>query len=82
MSNLIPIKRGTSPRRKVRARGRREIKLPKGLKENPIFRFPKKEPCFCGSGKRFKNCCRDKQPKYITDKEAASIEVALKKVGI
>ena len=58
-------------------------KLPAGIKHNPIFRYPKDQKCFCGKTKKlFEFCCYKKMPRFITDSEAAGIDVALKEVGI
>jgi len=89
MSKFIPTTLGnrrpkvSAAARKARKKYRQDaMQLPDGLKENPIFRFPKKAHCFCGSGVIFKKCCKPKQPKYITDKEADELEKALKEVGL
>ena len=33
--------------------------LPKGAMWNPLAKFPKNKPCFCGNLKKFKKCCRN-----------------------
>jgi len=73
-SNFIPIS--------VKRRKPLKVHLPDGLKNNPIFRFPDKIKCFCGSNRKFKKCCKPKMPLYVTDKEAADLEKALKEAGI
>lgn len=61
-------------------------KLPKGLRHNPIFRFPKDQKCFCTRAKKtnktFKECCHPRMPRFVTELEARGLEVALKEVGI
>jgi len=39
----------------------RQTAIP-AIKHNPAGR---NEPCPCGSGKKFKNCCRGKKPRAI-----------------
>lgn len=85
MSKFIPSMVGTNKRVKASRRKKYKngsVQLPDGLKENPIFRYPKKQKCFCGSGVIFKKCCKPRQPKYITVKEADELEKALKEVGL
>lgn len=37
-----------------------------GFLWNPLTKYPKNWPCFCGSGLKFKKCCTDKVPKTCT----------------
>lgn len=48
---------------------------------NPLKNFPRNEPCFCGSGKKFKKCCLDKMGTTVTIKECENIKKLLKGKG-
>ena len=37
----------------------------KTLGWSPLRKYPPNEPCICGSGKKFKKCCRDKTMKAV-----------------
>ncbi len=51
----------------------------KGFAFNPLATLPRNEPCFCGSGKKFKKCCLDKTiGSTTTTQEASRIKELLK----
>jgi uncharacterized protein YecA (UPF0149 family) len=41
-----------------------------GLHPNPLQRFPRNQPCWCGSGRKAKACCLPKTPQYVPEREA------------
>lgn len=47
------------------------ITLKEGWSHNPMMSYPVNHPCFCGSGAKFKLCCKKGLTPYIkTDKVA------------
>lgn len=43
---------------------------------NPLSGYPRNEPCWCGSGKKFKKCCLNEQGRTIgTDKAKRMAEL-------
>ena len=53
-------------------------RVAKGLKPgyawNPLKKFPRNVKCFCGSGKKFKNCCLSKLRDIVDTKTAREIK--------
>lgn len=44
-----------------------------GMEWNPMARFPRNNPCFCGSDKKAKKCCLDHVSEVCTQKQADEI---------
>lgn len=44
-----------------------------GAARNPLKRWPKYDPCFCGSGAKATFCCLDRQPAYIKAEDALEL---------
>ncbi len=42
---------------------------------NPLSKFPRNHPCFCGSGLKAKKCCADRIQEWCTIAEARKIEM-------
>lgn len=40
---------------------------------NPLLKFPRNNPCPCGSGKKFKKCCVNNVPVTLPEKDAAHL---------
>lgn len=40
---------------------------------NPLLKFPRNEPCFCNSGKKFKRCCLNKMAKTVSARDSVEI---------
>lgn len=56
--------------RKQQRRMKEIFDLKPGFEWNPMFDYPKHEPCYCGKKLKFKNCC------YQTLQPAVPTEVA------
>ena len=41
---------------------------------SPLVKYPRNNPCFCGSGMKHKKCCQPHVSPYLSAKEAASIQ--------
>ena len=41
---------------------------------NPLLRYPRNLPCWCGSGRKAKVCCLFKQPRSVPAETAAMLE--------
>lgn len=37
---------------------------------NPLYRYPRNIDCYCGSHVKFKKCCLQTMPTYVTVREA------------
>jgi len=57
---------------------RRLAKMARKPKEsndwNPLLKFPPNKPCPCGSGKKFKRCCRVGMPAVLPKEEVEGIK--------
>jgi len=42
-----------------------------GFEPNPFLGYPRNSKCFCGSGKKFKYCCKKRQPRLLVNEKAA-----------
>ena len=46
---------------------------------NPLLQFPRNEPCYCKSGKKFKNCHMRTLPPKVSKEAAEELVVLMKK---
>lgn len=46
------------------------VKAFPGFEMNPFKKYPRNSPCYCESGKKFKNCCLNSEPMAIPKGEA------------
>lgn len=51
---------------------RRQVEIP-----NPLHSWPRNSPCFCGSGTKFKKCCRTSTPPYCLRTLALEAEILM-----
>jgi len=58
-------KRQAKEKRKIESGKRVYLSDREGLDWNPMRSYPRNLPCACGSGKKFKRCCRDKMGELI-----------------
>lgn len=49
-----------------------------GFDWNPALGFPRNEPCFCGSGKKFKKCHLLQMPRAVTHQDRATLQSYLR----
>lgn len=50
----------------------------KGFVANPLRKYPRNDPCLCGSGKKWKRCCEPDMPLYIPKSEKEDHERCLR----
>lgn len=55
-------------------------KLLDGNKWNPLLKYPRNEPCYCGSNKKFKKCCLENTSLVIPDQDFESVAAAVNTV--
>ena len=59
------------PKTKPPANPKYKMALTEGYDWNPFKKYPRNESCYCGSGKKYKNCCIDTEPMAIPKESAA-----------
>jgi len=54
---------------------KRRWKPLEGRDWNPLLNYPRNNPCFCGSGKKFKKCCLVNMPRTCSTRLAKDLAV-------
>src|SRR5579859_3237184 len=62
---------------KLNERAKMAFKLLPGHAWNPMRKFPRNNPCPCGSGLKFKKCCLSTMKPAITTSQAQQAEAFL-----
>jgi hypothetical protein len=64
----------TIPRSKVK------LKANQGYDWNPFLKYPRNESCYCGSKKKYKNCCIDSDTAAIPQEIVEAAKPLVKKL--
>jgi hypothetical protein len=51
----------------------------KGMTDNPFSKWPPNYPCFCGTGKKFKACCKDTMQIQVSGRDALVLKTDYEK---
>lgn len=57
---------------------RKVYKLLEGNVWNPLLKYPRNSPCYCGSGRKAKKCCLPSATPYCKKSDAPTLEAIVR----